>query len=112
MTSRAVDPRHDPIGPADAEVVSIELDGQAYRGVRGQSVAGILLANGVRSWRTTSARHEPRGVFCGIGVCFDCLVEIDGRRDVRACLHRPRGGEVVARQHDLLPGQPHIGGDL
>jgi hypothetical protein len=103
MTSRAVDPRTDPARPGAADVVSIELDGRTYEGLRGQSAAGILLAHGVRSWRTTSSGAQPRGVFCGIGVCFDCLVTVDGRRDVRACLFRPEGGEVLTRQHDALP---------
>lgn len=92
-------------------MVSINLDGHIYRGVRGQSVAGILLANGVPSWRTTSAGHEPRGVFCGIGICFDCLVNVDGQRDVRACLYRPHGGEGVHRQYDLLPTDSQDGED-
>lgn len=98
MTSRAVDPARDPIGPEAGRPVSIEVDGQTYTGVLGQSVAGILLANGVASWRTSSTRQQPRGVFCGIGICFDCLIEVDGRRDVRACLFRPRGGEVLHAQ--------------
>lgn len=103
MTSRAVDPRTDPARPEPAAPVSIELEGRTYQGLRGQSAAGILLAHGVRAWRTTSAGDEPRGVFCGIGICFDCLVTVDGRRDVRACLFRPDGGEVLTRQHDALP---------
>ncbi|WP_248579867.1 (2Fe-2S)-binding protein [Nocardioides sp. InS609-2] len=85
--------------------VQIQFEGHRYAGVRGQTVAGILLGNGVRAWRTTSAGERPRGAFCGIGVCFDCLVTVDGQRDVRACLRRPEGGELVTRQHDLLPGR-------
>ncbi len=103
MTSRATDPRQDPARPDSASTVSIEFDGREYQGVRGQTIAGILLANGIREWRTTSITGQPRGMFCGIGVCFDCIVTIDGRRDVRACLCRPEGGETVTRQHDRLP---------
>jgi hypothetical protein len=57
----------------------------------------VLLGAGQRQWRITAA-GAPRGVFCGIGVCFDCLVEVDGLRDVRACLRRAQDGDVVARQ--------------
>ena len=105
MTSRAVDPRRDPAQPLPAPAISIEFEGREYEGVLGQSVAGILLANGIREWRTTSVGSRPRGVFCGIGVCFDCLVTVDGVRDVRSCLRRPSGGESVTRQYDELPHQ-------
>nr|WP_276514252.1 2Fe-2S iron-sulfur cluster-binding protein [Actinomadura citrea] len=40
----------------------------------------------------------PRGVFCGIGACFDCLLTVNGVRDVRACRRRARDGDVVATQ--------------
>ncbi|WP_297362048.1 2Fe-2S iron-sulfur cluster-binding protein [Mycetocola sp.] len=43
-------------------------------------------------------------MFCGIGVCFDCLVEVNGDRDVRACQRRAVDGDVVVTQHDILPG--------
>lgn len=103
MTSRPVDPRHDPAHLQPAPSVTITFDGHRLDGIQGQSVAGILLANGQREWRTTSVQGRPRGAFCGIGVCFDCLVTVDDLRDVRACLFCPLGGEVVVRQHDLLP---------
>ncbi|SDE37590.1 2Fe-2S iron-sulfur cluster binding domain-containing protein [Auraticoccus monumenti] len=52
----------------------------------GQSVAAALLENGVRSWRRTRRGGRPRGLFCGIGACYDCLVRLDGGPEVRACL--------------------------
>lgn len=52
----------------------------------GQSVGAALTACGIRSWRTTRGTGRPRGLFCGIGVCFDCLVTVDGRPNQRACL--------------------------
>jgi hypothetical protein len=52
----------------------------------GQSVAAALVAAGITDWRTTRRRGRPRGLFCGIGVCFDCLITIDGVPDQRACL--------------------------
>ena len=44
-------------------------------------------------------------MFCGIGVCFDCVVEVNGLRDVRACLRRAQDGDVVARQAEPF-GEP------
>ena len=63
----------------------------------------VILASGTLGFRRTSAQARPRGVFCGIGVCYDCLVEVNGLRDVRACQRRAADGDVVTTQHDLLP---------
>jgi hypothetical protein len=103
VTASAVPPAHDSIRPAAATDVEIQFEGRAYRGVLGQSIAGILLANDVLDWRTTSGRQSPRGLFCGIGVCFDCVVTVDGIPDVRACQRSAHGGEHVERQHFSLP---------
>ncbi|RFA19882.1 proline dehydrogenase [Subtercola boreus] len=83
--------------------IRIALDGRTVEGVDGQSIAGVILGSGILAWRTTSKNARPRGVFCGIGVCFDCLVEVNGARDVRACQRRARDGDVVTTQYDELP---------
>jgi predicted molibdopterin-dependent oxidoreductase YjgC len=62
---------------------------------RGMTIGGALLAGGVRSWRLTRSGGRPRGVFCGIGACFDCLVDVGGDRAVRACLIQVRDGDEV-----------------
>ena len=59
------------------------------------TIGGALLANGVRSWRQTRSGGRPRGLFCGIGACFDCLVDVGGDRAVRACLIAVRDGDEV-----------------
>ena len=74
------------------------FDGRSVAFVAGQSVGAALWADGVRSWRTTRFAGRPRGLFCGIGVCFDCLVEIDGRSDRRACVTTARQGQQVRTQ--------------
>lgn len=81
------------------ETVTITVDGVPVSGRAGQSIAGVLLAAGEHAWRTTSFGNAPRGVFCGIGACFDCVVEVNGLADVRACLRRAHDGDVVVRQH-------------
>lgn len=72
----------------------------------GQTVGAALVQSGVRSWRTTRVAGRPRGLFCGIGVCFDCLIVIDGRPNQRACLAIARPGLDVRPQegtgHDDL----------
>ena len=77
--------------------LAITVDGERLTGVDGQSLAGVLLASGRTAWRT-SPSGTGRGVFCGIGVCFDCAVTVNGEPDVRACRRRARDGDVVETQ--------------
>jgi D-hydroxyproline dehydrogenase subunit gamma len=73
---------------------TITVDGRATPAYPGESVAAALLASGHRTFRR-SRRGEPRGPFCNMGVCFECVVEIDGAR-VRACMASVVGGMVVS----------------
>jgi len=57
-------------------------------------VATVLLAMGRRAFRRTG-NGAPRGLFCGMGICFDCLVTVDGRPNVRACMTTVQPGMVV-----------------
>jgi hypothetical protein len=84
---------------AARERFTITFDGEVVAVEEGQTVAASLIAAGHRSWRTTRGSGAPRGVFCGIGVCFDCLATVNGRPNVRACLATPRPGDVITTQH-------------
>ena len=83
-------------GPA----VTITLDGQTVTAHEGESVAALLLAEGYPATRTTQG-GAPRGVYCGMGVCFDCLVIVDGIPNTRACTTWVREGLNVRRQDGL-----------
>jgi predicted molibdopterin-dependent oxidoreductase YjgC len=76
----------------------LSFDGRRVRVEPGQTVAAALWAAGIRSWRTTRETGAPRGMFCGIGVCFDCLVTIDGSPNQRACLVPAHPDMVVTTQ--------------
>lgn len=106
MAARMLPPSGDPIRPLPADAVALTFDGAEFRGTRGQTIAGVLLGSGVLSWRVTSGGGKPRGVFCGIGVCFDCVVVVNGQRDVRACQRRAADADIVTTQHDPLPVRP------
>ncbi|MFE1754809.1 (2Fe-2S)-binding protein [Streptomyces anandii] len=80
------------------------IDGRPVPFVEGQTVAAALVAAGRVAWRTTRVRHRPRGVFCGIGVCFDCLVTIDGAGGRRACLVPARQGMNVTTGETVTTG--------
>ena len=75
--------------------VSFSFDGTPLEAPRGMTIGAALLANGIVSWRRTRVEGRPRGIFCGTGFCFDCLVDVDDRRAVRACLVRVRDGDEV-----------------
>lgn len=78
--------------------VEILVDGRPLRAFEGETVAAALLAAGRRALRTTSRRGEPRGMYCGIEVCFDCVMIIDGRPNVRTCQTPVRAGLRVEAQ--------------
>lgn len=94
MTPKALNRASDPMRPLSASPVTITVDGEAVTGVTGQSIAGVVLANDVLRLRDT-ATGASRSVFCGIGVCFDCLVTVNGVPDVRACQRIARPGDDV-----------------
>lgn len=67
-------------------MITITFDGQPIRAYAEDSIGAALTRAGVRSWRTTRRKGRPRGLFCGIGVCYDCLLSVDGAANQRACL--------------------------
>ncbi|MCS0599696.1 (2Fe-2S)-binding protein [Streptomyces sp. LP11] len=77
---------------------TVTFDGRPLEARPGQTVAAALWAAGVTAWRTTRRAGRPRGVFCGIGVCFDCLVTVNGSPNQRACLVPVRPGDVIGVQ--------------
>ena len=86
-----------PPGLARGPRLTLTLDGNPVTAYDGETVATVLLAEGRIATRTT-AGGEPRGVFCGMGVCFDCLVIVDGLPNTRACMTQVRDGMDVRRQ--------------
>lgn len=84
------------------------FDGRPTPYTEGQSVGAALTAAGIRSWRTTRVEGRPRGLFCGIGICFDCLVTVDGRPNERACLVPVRQGMRVTTQEGTGHGDLEV----
>ena len=78
--------------------IEFTFDGEKIVAITGQSVAAALLAADQRILRKTRFNNNERGVFCGIGVCFDCLVVIDGITNQRACLIEAKPGMTVQTQ--------------
>jgi D-hydroxyproline dehydrogenase subunit gamma len=80
----------------DPEIVTILLDGAPVRGAAGASVASLLLAAGVRTLRRSPNAGTPRGAFCLMGVCQECVLLVDGVLR-QACLVPARDGLSVIR---------------
>jgi hypothetical protein len=72
-------------GAPRRRLLRFRFDGQEMLALAGETVAAALIAAGRRTFRQTGRRGEPRGLFCGMGVCFDCLVQVDGHANLRAC---------------------------
>ncbi len=79
--------RHPIIGEFDKGArVSFEFDGRRLEGYEGEPIAVALRAAGVMVHRYTSRFHRPRGIFCAIGRCTDCVMIVDGKPNVRTCV--------------------------
>lgn len=79
--------------PTDS-TVEILFNGQPLRALQGETLSAALHAHGIQAFRSTRS-NQPRGLYCGMGACFDCLVTVDGRQGVRACLEKVHDGQVV-----------------
>jgi predicted molibdopterin-dependent oxidoreductase YjgC len=87
-----------PAGVERGPSVTITVDGRHVQCYLGESVAAALMAEAGRFALRTTAAGDPRGVFCGMGVCFDCLVVIDDVPSTRACVTWVRDGMAVRTQ--------------
>lgn len=80
-----------------SDPLTFSFEGEALTARSGQSLAAALTDAGQRVFRHTG-KGSPRGVFCGMGVCQDCLVTVDGQPNQRACMTLARDGAMVQRQ--------------
>lgn len=76
----------------------ISFDGTPIPCRDGWTIGAALTAAGIRSWRTTRHGQRSRGLFCGIGICFDCLITVNGQPSLRACLVPARPDDEVRTQ--------------
>ena len=88
----------------EAKMVEIEVDGQLMLAREGEPIAAALVASGRLDLRYTEKRNEPRGLFCGIGRCTDCVMMVDGQPNVRTCVTPVRSGMKIRRQGMPIEG--------
>jgi len=83
--------------------VQFTFDGHTLEGFEGEPVAVALRSNGVLVHRYTTKRNEPRGVFCAIGRCTDCIMVVDDVPNVRTCVEPLKAGMVIQTQFGKGP---------
>lgn len=85
--------------------IAVFLDGAPVEAYEGETVAAVLVAAGHVAFRRTARNGSPRGAYCGMGVCYDCLVVVDGEINQRACMTSVRDGMKVMSQLGWGPSE-------
>ena len=96
MTNRRVE--H---GVVRSRQFEIEVDGRTIIAYEGETIGAVLMAAGVCTLRRTSKMGHPRGMFCGIGLCCECAMVINGVPNTKACQALATPGCRVKTQEGL-----------
>ncbi|QSO55302.1 (2Fe-2S)-binding protein [Alicyclobacillus curvatus] len=75
--------------------VRFYFNGQTLTGYENEPIAAALIANGITAIRIDEKTGQPRGIYCGIGHCYECRAEVDGKSSVRTCLTPVREGTTI-----------------
>lgn len=87
--------------PEKGKLISFTYNGKTIQAYEGEPIAAALKAAGVMIHRYTNNLHEPRGVFCAIGRCTDCVMIVDGKPNVRTCVTPVEKGMAVQTQYGV-----------
>ena len=85
----------------EKKMVTITVDGREISAVEGEPILSALLANGIKVAYSSEKHHEPRGYFCGIGRCTNCVMTVNGDPNVRTCITPVEDGMTVETQDGL-----------
>lgn len=83
----------------EKKLVTIYFQDKPISAYAGEPIAAALLAAGIKAFRKTVHRHEPRGVFCAIGRCTDCMMIVNGQPNVRTCVTPVEDGMRLEPQY-------------
>lgn len=83
------------------EKVKFCYDGMEMEGYEGEPIASALMAAGIKVHRHTKKKGLPRGIFCAIGRCTDCVMVVNGEINVRTCITPLREGMKIQTQEGL-----------
>ena len=87
--------------PVKGKMISFTFDGKEIKGYEGEPIAAALKAAGLMVHRYTQKEHKPRGIFCAIGRCTDCVMIVDGIPNVRTCITPLKEGMEVKTQYGV-----------
>ena len=85
----------------DIEWVTIIVNGKPLKAKKGEMILAALHAEGIIVNRYTTKRHEPRGIFCAIGRCTDCVMVVNGKPNTRTCITPLTAGMDVKTQYGV-----------
>ena len=83
------------------EIVEIKVDGETIQAKKDEMIIAALMANGIKINRYTVKNSKPRGIFCGIGQCTDCVMVVNGKPNVRTCVTPVEEGMIIETQHGV-----------
>ena len=89
------------LGTKRGRSFEIEVNGEKILAYEGETIAEVLLANGKRTMRRTAKIDQPRGLYCGMGICYECRMIVDGRPNVQVCQFLAKPGCKVETQYGL-----------
>ena len=92
--------------PEKGQLITFQYNGQPMQGYEGEPIAAALHAAGVMTHRHTKKKHEPRGIFCAIGRCTDCVMVVNGQPNVRTCITPLTEGMTVETQYGVSAKRP------
>jgi len=81
--------------------IEIIVNGKKLEAYEGEMIATTLLANRIKVFRLTKKNKKPRGIFCGIGRCTDCVMVVDGIPNIRTCVTPVEEGMKIETQIGL-----------
>lgn len=81
------------------EAFEFTFEGVVMQGYKGETIAAALHANDVKILSHSARSHEPRGLYCAIGNCSSCLMEVNGIPNVRVCVEELMPGDAVKVQN-------------
>ena len=82
-------------------IVTFTYNGKPMQGYEGEPIAAALKAAGVMIHRYTKKQHKPRGIFCAIGRCTDCVLVVNGKPNIRTCVTPLEEGMTVQTQYGV-----------
>lgn len=82
-------------------IVTFTYNGKPMQGYEGEPIAAALKAAGVMIHRYTKKQHKPRGIFCAIGRCTDCVMVVNGKPNIRTCVTPLEDGMAVQTQYGV-----------